>query len=262
MKLLEFIIFSSLAWIAHCFEEGFEVETENFQEKKRKGSLRPPKSRPFQRDAVSEWKKWRPWKWPKRTKQPKPLPAKDFSPCKHDEECNSGLCKLVMEEGCPSCYPICKVYCKSKMRCEPKPKPKPKPLPAKDYSPCKHDEECSSGLCKLVMVLGGARSHGACPSCYPVCKVYCKPKMRCEPKSKPEGLCTKEEINSESKKGPWKSCVGMTSNDCKVHIEKGAPCLNIVIMKPGMASTWDFRHDRVRIYEGKTGVVAWAPHVG
>jgi len=189
---------------------------------------------------------------PKPKPKPKPLPGKDYTGCKNNEDCSSGLC---MEVGCPSCYPLCRVRCKSKMRCEPKPKPKPKPLPAKDYSACKHDEECSSGLCKFGVDKG-------CPSCYPMCFVYCKEKMRCEPKSKPEELCTKEEIISESKKGPWKSCVGMTSIDCKAHIEKGAPCLEISIMKPDMIGETDFRRDRVRIYEDKKGVVTIAPHSG
>jgi len=188
----------------------------------------------------------------------------DGSSCINNDECKSGVCMFekdsLLYEG----------------KCEPK---------RGEGTKCEDDSDCEPGICltkssftwECSMLEDGSSctDNGDCKS--GVCKKgnlmlegECAPKERPPknvdlPRTVDSRPCTQEEIESESNdEGPWPCCIGLKSNDCKVHIESVAPDLkgSLFVFKPEMRYTTDFRWDRVRIFVDENGIVYKTPRRG
>ena len=68
----------------------------------------------------------------------------------------------------------------------------------------------------------------------------------------------------ENDRGPWPCCIGLTGEDCKLHVEAVAPELagKVYIIHPGDMYTQEIRDDRVRIFVNENGIVFREPKRG
>jgi len=63
-------------------------------------------------------------------------------------------------------------------------------------------------------------------------------------------------------KTEWPELVGKTADEAKQVLEREAPGRRIVVLRPGMCITADYRTDRIKVWLDADGMVARPPRIG